>query len=303
LSQIFFGTIQDITRKKQMEETLIQSEKMRTIAGLAAGVAHEINTPLSAILQSTQIVEQGLVKDGPQNRELAHEYGIDLAGLHQYCKRMEIDYFLAGIRDSALNASKTVKHLLQFSSPVKDNMTRVNIAELLDNAVELSHSDYDLRKKYNFLNLAIKKEYDPELPAVSCIATEISQVFLNLIKNGAQAMGAESRTDGHNELQPPKKKPLLILRTLRVHDKVRIEVEDNGSGMDNEVRRQLFDPFFTTKEVGEGTGLGLFVSYTIVCDKHRGKLWAESEPGRGTKFVVELPTTVDKLNIHQGMEK
>ena len=292
---LFFGTLQDITGQKRMEDILIQSEKMTTIAGLAAGVAHEINTPLSAILQSTQIIEHGLAADRPKNRELAEECGLDLARLHEYWEKKELDFFLAGIRDSALSASDIISNLLQFSRPVKGNMSQVNIGELLDSAVRLSHADYDLRKKYDISNIVIKKEYDPELPAVSCVAMEVSQVLLNLIKNAVQAMGEEAHREENREPRLPKKKPMLILRTLRVGDRIRIEVEDNGPGMSKEVSRQIFDPFFTTKDVGEGTGLGLSVAYSIICDKHRGRLWVETEPGRGAKFVVELAISLDEL--------
>lgn len=291
---LFFGTLQDITGQKQMEDLLMQSEKMTTIAGLAAGVAHEINTPLSAILQSAQIIEQGLDEDRAKNRELASEYGLDLARINDYLNKKEIGYFLTGIRDSALSASHIINNLLQFSRPINGDITQVNIAELLDNAVQLSHADYDLRKNFDILKLDIKKEYDPELPAVPCVAMEISQVMLNLIKNAAQALGEEVHGESNKGLRYPEKKQkkgLLTLRTLRVDDRVRIEVEDNGPGMSDEVRRHVFDPFYTTKDVGEGTGLGLSVAYAIICDKHKGRLWVESEPGRGTKFVVELALT------------
>jgi signal transduction histidine kinase len=109
---------------------------------------------------------------------------------------------------------------------------------------------------------------------------EIEQVMLNLIKNSCQAM--VGRPEGSPKAQ-------IILRTLLKGNTVHMEVEDNGVGMNEEVRRQIFDPFFTTKDVGEGTGLGLSVCYSIIVDKHKGHIWVESEPGKGTKFVIELP--------------
>ena len=151
---------------------------------------------------------------------------------------------------------------------------------LLDKALELALSDYDLKKKYDFKRIAILREYAPDVSRVVCNRTEIEQVLLNLLKNAAQAMATGARRP---------EKPSISLRTALEDGFVRIEVEDNGPGMDEATRRRVFEPFFTTKPVGEGTGLGLFVSYFIVVTNHEGRIDVLSSPGKGTCFVIRLP--------------
>ena len=275
--------VRDITERKKLEEQLFQSEKLATIAGLAAGVAHEINTPLSAILQSIQVITNALDGERPENRQVATACGVDLDKFNEYFRRTEIDYFLKGIRESALKASTIITSLLDFSRPHKGDMKTVDLNELLDSAISLARADYDLKKKYDILNFTILREYDPELPLVTCVPMEIEQVILNLVKNAVQAV-----VDGGTA----EKKPLLILRTGREDRSVRIEVEDNGPGIGMEEQKHIFDPFYTTKDVGVGTGLGLSVSFAIIHDKHHGTIEVDSVPGKGAKFIVKIP--VDK---------
>jgi len=126
----------------------------------------------------------------------------------------------------------------------------------------------------------VVRRYD-DLRQIECTETEIEQVLLNLLRNAAQAMA---------EADPPPQAPRIEIRACNVQQGVRIEVEDNGPGMPPSLQRRVFEPFFTTKPPGVGTGLGLSVSYFIVTHGHCGAMWVESEPGAGSKFVVELPT-------------
>lgn len=277
--------VKDITERKKLEEQLFQSEKLATIAGLAAGVAHEINTPLSAILQSILVVTNSLDPGRPENSKIAEECGIDLNRVNEYFRRMEIDYFLNGMRESAVKASNIITSLLDFSRPQKGEMKTVQLNELLDSAINLARADYDLKKKYDILNFTIEREYDPELPPVTCVPMEIEQVILNLVKNAVQAV-----VDGGGH-----RKPLLILRTARDENLARIEIEDNGPGIPEDVQKHIFDPFYTTKEVGIGTGLGLSVSFAIIHDKHHGVIEVESVPGQGAKFIIKIP--IDKKEV------
>jgi signal transduction histidine kinase len=157
---------------------------------------------------------------------------------------------------------------------------REDLALLLDKAVELAKNDYNLKKSYDILNVEISREYTPNLPLVSCLAMDIEQVFINLLKNAVQAMGDRPR---------PKSKSRITLRTLHLNEIVRVEIADNGPGMDEETRRHIFDPFFTTKDIGVGTGLGLTVSYAIIVTKHGGQLTVQSAPGQGVTFTIDLP--------------
>jgi len=267
---------------------MLQAEKMATIAGLAAGIAHEINTPLSAILQSIQVIRQSLSPELARNQEIAGRYGLDLAKVEEYLEKREINFFMDGIRDSAIKSGRIIKALLQFSRPRKGNNSREDLALLLNNAVELAKNDYDLRKNHDILNIEIVREYSPNLPLISCMAADIEQVFINLLKNAAQSM---------SKRQEPKPKGRITLRTLLHGGMARVEIEDNGSGMDEATQRHIFDPFFTTRDIGDGTGLGLSVAYTIIVTKHGGKLTAQSTPGQGATLFIDLP--IQKEGEHE----
>ena len=151
---------------------------------------------------------------------------------------------------------------------------------MLDKSLELAKNDYNLKKCCDILNIEIIKEYTPNLPPVLCVAMEIEQVFINLLKNAAQAMGDQPE---------PRPKPRITLRTGQQGKMVRVEITDNGPGIDEETIHHIFDPFFTTKDIGMGTGLGLSVSYTIIVTKHGGQLSVQSKPGQGATFAIDLP--------------
>ncbi len=272
--------IVDITERVHMEEMMVQTEKMMSVGGLAAGMAHEINNPLGGILQGVQNAQRRLGEDLPANRQAAEEAGTTLDALRGYMQRRGIPATLEGIRQSGLRAARIVANMLEFSRRSESSRMPCDVVSLLDKAVELAESDYDLKKRYDFRKISIVRDYEPDLPSVNCAATEIEQVFLNLLRNAAQAMGGALR-DGVA--------PALRLSVRREDGWVRVEVADNGPGMTEATRKRIFEPFFTTKDVGEGTGLGLSVSYFIVTRNHGGTFAVDSEPGQGASFVIRLP--------------
>jgi PAS domain S-box-containing protein len=278
----------DITERKKLEQQVLISQKMTTIAGLVAGVAHEINTPLSGILQSIQLIEMGLDPSVEQNRILATDTGIDLEKLQTYLKQKELNYFLRGIKKSADTAAHIVAELLQFSKPQDGIPAQSELSGLIDRSIELALTDYNLKKEFNIINVEFIRQYSPELLQVICLAEEIEQVLINLIKNSCQAMA---------ERNGPAT-PQITLRTSKKSGMAVIEIEDNGPGIDKKIREKIFDPFFTTKDVGSGSGLGLSVSYSIITDKHDGIIRFECPPDMGARFIIELPIEKSESNSY-----
>lgn len=272
--------LRDISERKEMQELMVQTEKMMSVGGLAAGMAHELNNPLGIILQSVQSMERRLSPSLPGNQTVARELTLNLDVLGEYMRARGIDDYLHGIREAGERAARIIRAMLDFSRSSQSMRSGCQVHDMLDTALGLASNDYDLKKKYDFKSISIERDYDLSADRVECTETEIVQVLLNIIKNAAQAM--PSRGD---RPEPPT----LRLRTRRLDDSVRIEISDNGPGMDEILRRRVFEPFFTTKPQGEGTGLGLSVAYFIITHKHRGKIAVESTPGLGTTFVIELP--------------
>jgi len=279
--------IDDVTERVMMEDRLVQSEKMTSVVGLVEGMAHEINNPLGGIIQGAQNVVRRLSPDLPKNKEVAEKYGLDLVMVNSYMNDRQIPKFLEGIRSSGKRASDIVSYMLQFSQVHQAPKELRNLERLLDSILDTILSNEEYCRKYNFDKIQLVKDYDDGIPDVPCISSEIEQVMRNVIRNAAQAI--------YDQEQPPAE-PKIILRTTYEVERnmVRIDVEDNGPGMDETVQRRIFEPFFTTKPPGEGTGLGLAVSYFLITVAHQGIMDVESFPGKGTKFSIRLPLGKNK---------
>lgn len=283
--------IDDITEKVRIEEMMIQSEKMMSVGGLAAGMAHEINNPLAGILQNTQVIQNRLNPDMEKNRQAAEKCNVTIEAVNAYLETRGIQTMLNAISESGKRAAQIVDNMLSFSRKSESRFTPFDIRELMDQTIFLASSDYDLKKKYDFRNIEIVKEYEPDIPAILCEGTKIQQVFLNLLKNGAHAMTEKKHlhaNQGTNLLENPKF--TIRIRYEKEIDSIHIELEDNGTGMDENTSKRAFEPFFTTKSPGVGTGLGLSVSYFIISRNHGGTMYVESTPGIGTRFIITLPT-------------
>ena len=266
----------DISERRRMQEAMIQTEKMMSVGGLAAGMAHEINNPLGGILQNVQVIQRRLTQEIPKNIQAAKESGCSFEAVRRFMEKRDIPACLEAVREAGGRAARIVSSMLEFSRAASGPATPADLHSLLDKSLELSATDYNLKKKYDFRNIRVTKQYHSGLPPVPCSDTQIQQVFMNLLANAAQAMAQTAS-------------PAIVLRTALEDDWARIEIEDNGPGMSAAVRKRVFEPFFTTKPVGEGTGLGLSVSYFIVCNNHHGAIEALSEPGRGARFTIRLP--------------
>ena len=271
----------DMTEYRKMQDMVIQSEKMLSVGGLAAGMAHEINNPLSGMMQTAEVMKKRLTDPNvPANKTVAETIGVNLEDIREFMEQRSILRMLTTINDSGRRIAEIVNNMLTFSRKSEAQISSNDLTDLIDKTLELSATDYDFKKQYDFKNIVIVREYEKNLPLVACEGNKIQQVLLNLFRNGSQAM---QRSSVEN--------PLFIIRALFDSDKnmVVIEVEDNGPGMDDETCKKVFEPFFTTKAPGEGTGLGLSVSYFIITENHGGELSVESRQGEGTKFTIRLP--------------
>lgn len=276
-----YGVLTDISRRKKMEAILIQSEKMRSVGGLAAGMAHEINNPLAGMLQTAQVMAQRLTADLdiPAARTAAEQADTSIESIDRFMKARGIPRMIHTILSSGQRVSDIINNILSFSRKDETTLAHHFLNNILDKTIALAATDYDLKKSYDFKQIKITRAYTDDLPAVPCQAGNIQQVVLNILTNGAQAMQAAGTPE-----------PEFILRTYGdpLRDMTCMEIEDNGPGMDEKTRKHIFDPFFTTKPVGVGTGLGLSVSYFIITENHQGEMTVESSPGAGAKFIIRL---------------
>ena len=282
--------IDDITQRLSLEEMMVQSEKMLSVGGLAAGMAHEINNPLGAILHNVQNIRRRLSPDLPRNLEHAEQAGIELDMVNRYLEGREVPQLLDGIQQAGARAAKIVTHMLSFSRLSNRQMAPCDLPALIDQAVEIAGNDFDLAIGFDFKGQAIIRQFDPQLGPVPGTANELEQVLLNLLKNAAQAIHLRE-----DDSEPGR----IILRTRLNPPWAEIQVEDNGIGMSENVRKRTFEPFFTTKEIGQGTGLGLSVSYFIITNNHKGQMEVHSTLGQGTCFTLRLPLAGSQMPSYE----
>ncbi|WP_243838240.1 sensor histidine kinase [Nitratidesulfovibrio liaohensis] len=278
--RLFVLALRNATELRKMQEVMAQAEKALSAGDMAAGIAHEINNPLAVIMQTSQTVKHRMNAVLPANVKAAREAGLDLGALQRYLQAREMDRLIEDIRTAAVRISDIIRHMLDFSRSSVARSTACDLRGLVDRAVNLAASDYDLKKNYDFRKISIDIRMADDLPPVPCVETEMEQVLLNLLRNAAQALAG---------MEPPRDDPRIVLRIFPLEGWLRLEVEDNGPGMPPEVQRRIFEPFYTTKPPGVGTGLGLSVSYFIITKGHEGRMTVESHPGEGSVFRVDLP--------------
>jgi signal transduction histidine kinase/HAMP domain-containing protein len=277
--------LDDITEKLRLESAMIQNEKMMSVGGLAAGMAHEINNPLGGIIHSIQNIQRRLSTDLEKNATLASSLGTDISSIQAYLDQRGIFKFLDSIKDAGERSATIVSNMLLFSRQSSKKKQFVDVTDLLTRTITIASSDYNLSHGYDFKRINITKDFDAALPELPCVSSELEQVFLNLLTNAAQAL----QTYVEDKLSQPHWHSEIIIKTRKINNSAVITISDNGPGMDEETRKRIFEPFFTTKDIGYGTGLGLSVSFFIIESHHQGTMTASSRLGHGTQFTITLP--------------
>lgn len=270
--------VDDVTLRQKLDSMMLQNEKLKSLGELAAGMAHEINNPLAAILQSLQNVQRRLNPEQPGNQAAARSLGLDMRLLHDYLEARDINRFLSGMESAGHRAAEIVRHMLEFSRSSSRQLEPTSLNAIAHASVEFMRNAVELSMPALHARLVIEEDFDSGLPPVPASGVELQQVLVNLLKNAAQAI-QEARREA----------PCIRISTRLVPPFAEIRVEDNGIGMNLSTSRQIFDPFFTTKAVGQGTGLGLSISHFIISQRHHGRIEVSSTPGVGTTFILSLP--------------
>ncbi len=274
---------------QRTQAQLIQSEKMSSLGQLVAGVAHEINNPVGFIYGNISPATD-YVSDLLNLIEMYQEhYPEPVEEIEEELEAIELDFLVEDLK-KLLNSMKIgaerirdiVLSLRNFSRLDESDMKPVDVHEGIDSGLLILHTR--IKEKSEMRGIEIVKEYG-KLPQVTCYASQLNQVFMNIIINAIDAL-QNNRDKEHKVNEAPT---LTINTQATDSNTVKISIADNGNGMTEEVKSKIFDPFYTTKPVGSGTGLGLSISYSVVVEKHGGTLVCNSAPGEGAEFVIEIP--------------
>jgi PAS domain S-box-containing protein len=285
------GMCEDITERKILQEQLLQAQKLESVGQLAAGIAHEINTPTQYIGDNVRFLKDAFqdlntllaeyasllaaARDNAMTKEIVEKTAnaVEHADTNYLCAEIPkaIDQTLEGVT----RVAKLVSAMKEFSHPGTKEKIPLDLNHAIESTLTVSRNEW----KYI---ADLETEYDSSLPLVQCMAAEFNQVILNLIVNAAHAIADVVGKGG-------TRKGKITVRTVKCPSWAEIQVQDTGTGIPKEARSRVFDPFFTTKEIGKGTGQGLAIAHSVVVGQHHGTIHFETEEGKGTTFVIRLP--------------
>ncbi|RLB44107.1 MAG: hypothetical protein DRH12_00815, partial [Deltaproteobacteria bacterium] len=281
----------DITERRNLETQLLQAQKLESVGQLAAGIAHEINTPTQFVGDNIQFIQESfddltkLLKAykalGDTIATKSEESVLWAEKAKQIEDEIDLEYLMEEIpkaieqsMEGVRRVAKIVRAMKEFSHPGVQEKTPIDINHAIENTSTVARNEW----KYV---ADLELDLDPSLPPVPCLPGEFNQVILNMIINAAHAIS--------DVIQGKEGKGKITITTKRKEHEVEIRISDTGTGIPEKIRDRIFDPFFTTKQVGKGTGQGLAISRSVIVDKHGGTIRVESEVGKGTTFIITLP--------------
>ena len=289
--RILTAMVRDVTERRRLEAHRSQAQKLESIGQLAAGVAHEINTPIQYIGDNLRFLQEScgsLNRAHDTRRSLYAEVASGTAAAtmvaairsteesddFEYLER-EMPCAISQALDGVQRVADIVRAMKEFAHPRTAEMLPTDLNHLIETTVLVS------RNQWKYV-ADLHTNLDVALPSVACVAGEVSQVLLNLLVNAADAI-----TDAQRDR--PGAKGVITITTSVVGESAEVRVSDSGTGIPPEVRARIFDPFFTTKDVGHGSGQGLALAYATVVQKHQGTIDVETTVGIGTTFIIGLP--------------
>lgn len=292
--QRFIITGADVTDRRRLQEQLRQAQKLEAIGQLAAGIAHEINTPTQYVGDNIQFLKDSWeaianllqlaqsmcqeAESGGVTRELLTKFNNAAAEYDLPYLLQEVPGAIDQSLDGLQRVAKIVKAMKEFSHPGTQEKRAIDINKAIESTLAVARHEW----KYV---ATVETDFQKDLPLVPCLIGEFNQVILNLVINAAHAIAA-AVAEGLRE------KGTITIRTYRHEQWAEVAVEDTGTGIREDLRSRIFEPFFTTKPVGQGTGQGLALAHSVIVKRHQGQIWFETEVGRGSTFFVRLPLQV-----------
>jgi PAS domain S-box-containing protein len=282
------GIVRDLTRRKTLESRLAQAQKLESVGQLAAGIAHELNTPIQFVGDNTRFLKESFhaIEEILNRIEMLIEQEKSNDAFRDFAKTIQdiyLEYDLPFVRteiplaidqtlQGADNVARIVRAMKVFSHPGTKEFQEVDINACLESTLTVSRNEWKYCAK-------VETIFSPQLPRLFCLPGELNQAFLNLIVNGAHAIQAKKKdTQG-----------LITITTRLEGNNILIDIQDSGTGIPESIRNRIFDPFFTTKGVGKGTGQGLSICYNIIVEMHKGSITFDSVENVGSTFHVSLP--------------
>ena len=281
---------EDVTERRHLETMLSHAQKMESIGQLAAGIAHEINTPVQYISDNVRFLGEGFAtlcdlqktltplldacKEGTLTPLQITDAEATLEEADTEYLFEEIPRAIAQSLEGVERVAKIVQAMKQFSHPGTTEKTAVDINQIIESTLTVARNEWKYRAE-------LVTDFAPDLPPVSCLPGDFNQVVLNLVVNAAHAIADVVKDSGD--------KGVITVSTRQKGEVVEIRIADSGTGIPEAARARIFDPFFTTKEAGKGTGQGLAIAHSIMVEKHGGTIGFETELGRGTTFILCLP--------------